>query len=117
MLCHTVFASDAKIIDINVIKAACQQLLTQGESTYLQYRQLITLKQWNFLIAVAKEGTVQQVTSAQFLGKYKIGSPSTATRLVEALIEKGLINDDVAITGTTYSLNDVFFSHWLEKIG
>ncbi len=117
MLCHTVFASDAKIIDINVIKAACQQLLTQGESTYLQYRQLITLKQWNFLIAVAKEGTVQQVTSAQFLGKYKIGSPSTATRLVEALIEKGLINDDVAITSTTYSLNDVFFSHWLEKIG
>ena len=116
MLCHTVFANSAESIGINDVKAACQQLLTQGESTYLQYRQLLTAKQWNFLIAIAKEGSVRNITSEEFLGKHKIGSPSTASRLVEALLEKGLINDDVTITGTSYELNEVFLSRWLEKM-
>ena len=116
MLCHTVFANRAESIGINDVKDACQQLLSQGESTYLQYRQLLTAKQWNFLIAIAKEGSVRNITSEEFLGKHKIGSPSTASRLVEALLEKGLINDDVTITGTSYELNEVFLSRWLEKM-
>lgn len=116
MLCHTVYAHGAKNIGIDEVKVACQQLLTQGESTYLQYRQLLTPKQWSFLIAVAKEGSVRNITSAEFLGKYKIGSPSSASRLVEALLEKGLINDEVTLSGTSYELNEVFFSRWLEKI-
>lgn len=116
MLCHTVYAHGAKNIGIDEVKVACQQLLTQGESTYLQYRQLLTPKQWSFLIAVAKEGSVRNITSAEFLGKYKIGSPSSASRLVEALLEKGLINDEVTLSGTSYELNEVFLSRWLEKI-
>ena len=116
MLCHTVFANGSKHVNINVVKDACQQLLSQGEPTYLQYRQLLTVKQWNFLIAVAKEGTVRQVTSSQFLGKYKIGNASSVSRLVGALLEKGLINDDISVASTSYSINDVFFSHWLERL-
>ena len=115
-LCHTVFASGAQDIDINEVKAACDQLMKQGEAVYLQYRQMLTVKQWSYLIAVAKEGCVSQITSAQFLGRYKIGTASASQRLAEALTEKGLLNDEVTLNGTIYSINDVFLSHWMERL-
>ena len=83
---------------------------------YLQYRQMLTDKQWDYLIAVAKEGSVQQITSSAFLKVHKIGTPSVSRRLADALCEKGLLNDDVATNGTTYTLSDVFLSHWMERL-
>jgi hypothetical protein len=115
-LCHTVFAGGDKKIGIGEVKDSCEQLMKQGEAVYLQYRQMLTPKQWNYLIAVAKEGSVQQITSAQFLGRHKIGSASASQRLADALCEKGLLNDEATLNGTIYTINDVFFSHWMERL-
>ena len=115
-LCHTIFANNDKNVTLDVVRAACGQLMKQGEAVYLQYRQMLTDKQWNYLIAVAKEGCVKQITASAFLKHHKIGTPSVSRRLAEALVEKGLLNDDVRIDGTTYTVSDVFFSHWLERL-
>lgn len=115
-LCHTVFANGSETVTIDDVKKACEQLMKQGEAVYLQYRQMLTDKQWDYLIAVAKEGSVQQITSSAFLKAHKIGTPSVSRRLADALCEKGLLNDDIAINGTTYSLSDVFLSHWMERL-
>ena len=115
-LCHTVFANGSKTVTIDDVKIACEQLMKQGETVYLQYRQMLTDKQWDYLIAVAKEGSVQQITASAFLKAHKIGTPSVSRRLADALCEKGLLNDDIAINGTTYSLSDVFLSHWMERL-
>ena len=95
---------------------ACEQLMKQGEAVYLQYRQMLTEKQWGYLIAIAKEGSVQQITANDFLKNHKIGTPSVSRRLAEALYEKGLLNDDATLEGTIYSLSDVFLSHWMERL-
>lgn len=115
-LCHTIFANNDKNVTLDVVRAACGQLMKQGEAVYLQYRQMLTDKQWNYLIAVAKEGCVKQITASAFLKHHKIGTPSVSRRLAEALVEKGLLNDDVRIDGTIYTVSDVFFSHWLERL-
>lgn len=115
-LCHTIFANGDASIDITEVKAACEQLMQEGEAIYLQFRQMLTIKQWSYLIAVAKEGYVSQITAAQFLGRHRIGSASTSQRLADALCEKGLLNDDITAKGVTYSVNDVFLSHWLERL-
>lgn len=115
-LCHTVFSGGSQHVSINEVKEACDQLMKQGEAVYLQYRQMLTVKQWSYLIAVAKEGCVRQITSAQFLGRHKIGSASASQRLADALCEKGLLNDEVTLDGTIYSINDVFLSHWMERL-
>ena len=115
-LCHTVFANEKEAVTIDEVKKACEQLMKQGEAVYLQYRQMLTDKQWDYLIAVAKEGSVQQITSSAFLKTHKIGTPSVSRRLADALCDKGLLNDDVAINGTTYTLSDVFLSHWMERL-
>ena len=75
---------------------------------------MLTAGQWNFLIAVAKEGEVSQVTSRQFLGKYHLGNPSSVSRMVSSLVEKNLLDENVVDGSITYSLNDVFLSRWLE---
>lgn len=115
-LCHTIYANDSESITIDDVKLACEELMKQGEAIYLQYRQMLTDKQWSYLIAVAKEGSVQQITASAFLKDHKIGTPSVSRRLAEALCEKGLLNDNVTLEGTIYSLNDVFLSHWMERL-
>jgi len=115
-LCHTVFANGASLVTGDEVKKACEQLMKQGETVYLQYRQMLTDKQWDYLIAVAKEESVVQITSSSFLKKYKIGLPSVSRRLATALVEKGLLNEEVGLSETTYSVSDVFMSHWMERL-
>lgn len=115
-LCHTIYANGSIDITIDDVKQACQQLMKQGEDVFLQYRQMLTDKQWNYLIAVAKEGCVQQITASKFLKRHNIGTPSASRRLAESLCEKGLLNDDITLEGTTYSVGDVFLSRWMERL-
>lgn len=116
LLCHTVFANGQKNIDLPEVKKACAQLLKQGEPVYLQYRKMLTDKQWDFLVAIAKEGSVRQITAANFLKLHKIGGASASRRLAESLCEKELLNAEVSLDGVEYSIDDVFFSRWLEAI-
>ena len=115
-LCHTIYANGNQTIDLEEVKLACSQLMQQSEAVYLQYRQMLTDKQWNYLIAIAKEESVQQITAAAFLKRHKIGTPSVSRRLADALCEKGLLNDDSTLDGTVYSVSDVFLSHWMERL-
>ena len=115
-LCHTIYANGSVSITIEEVKKACEQLMKQSETVFLQYRQMLTDKQWNYLIAVAKEGSVQQIMASAFLKDHNIGSPSVSRRLADALCEKGLINDEITLAGTTYSVSDVFLSRWMERL-
>lgn len=97
------------------VKWACPDLLERNEPVFLQYRQLLTPIQWNFLIAIAKEHEVKQISAQYFISKYGIGSPANARRLAKAMIEKELVLETVDKTGVTYQVYDVFFSRWLER--
>ena len=59
--------------------------MKQGEAVYLQYRQMLIEKQWGYLIAIAKEGSVQQITANDFLKNHKIGTPSVSRRLARMI--------------------------------
>lgn len=115
-LCHAIFANGNMMIDLAVVKLACDQILKQGEPVYLQYRQMLTDKQWNYLIAVAKEGSVRQITAADFLSRYQIGGPSSSRKTADSLAKMGMLNAEATLEGTIYSVGDVFFSHWLERL-
>ena len=115
-LCYTIYENDSSLVGIDEVKDACAKLLQQGEAFYLQYRQMLTDKQWKFLVAVAKEGSVRQVTSSAFLRRHNLGTPSSARQQAEALCEKGLLNAETTLEYVEYTVSDVFFSHWLEKL-
>lgn len=115
-LCHTLYANGKKTIGLAEVKSICNQVLKQNEAVYLQYRQMLPDKQWNYLIAVAKEGSVRQITASDFLKRNKIAGASASRQMADALVEKGLLNGEATLEGVIYSVDDIFFSHWLERL-
>ena len=114
-LCNTIYSEQNNDITVESVKKACLQTLQTNESIYLQYRQLLTENQWNFLIAVAKEQQVRQITSKKFISDYGIGTPASAKRIHKALCDKELLVENTTKEGVSYSVYDVFFSRWLER--
>ena len=114
-LCHTVYDMAHGKVDVALVKQAAVQILQSDSVVFGQYQQLLTAGQWNFLIAIAKEGEASLITSRQFLRKYHLGNPSSVSRIVPSLVEKNLLDENIVDGKTTYSLNDVFLSRWLEE--
>jgi len=113
-LCNYIFSMKTNKIDIEVVKNAMANILKENESYFFQYRQLLTTDQWNYMIAVAKENEVSQVTAQKFISKYRIGTPANSRRILKSLIEKELILENLSKGKPTYQIYDVFLSRWLE---
>lgn len=67
-------------------------------------------KQKMVLIALAKNGPTQKVTSASFVRKYNLQSASTVQSAMRGLLEKDFITSEKGI----YSVYDIFFAYWLQ---
>ena len=115
-LCHRLFRNADRKIDITDVKQACAEILQEGTPGFIERRNLLTDKQWQFLKAVAKEGSVEQPTAGGFINKYKLGTAAAVKRVLEALVEKELLLETLSLEGKSYSVYNVFFSRWLETI-
>ena len=114
-LCNIVFSFGIKKIMIDEVKTACLQILKQNEPVFLQYRQLLTPAQWNFLIALAKEERTKHLTAQDFIAKYQIGTPANARRIANSLVGKDLIFATSGKKETFYQVYDVFLLRWLQS--
>ena len=114
-VCNAVYGMMPEKVTIDVVKTACADILEGLTDNYLQYRELVTPAQWNFLIAVAKEGEVEQLSSTKFLATYNIGGATSAKRMAQSLAEKELLLPIVKSKKTAYRIYDVFFLRWIEK--
>ncbi len=114
-LCNILYYIADNLITIDTVKLACVELLKRNEPVFYQYRQLLTTAQWNFLIAIAKEGEVKQLTAQKFIARYEIGTPANARRISRSLIEKELLLEISDKKAISYRVYDVFLSRWLEN--
>jgi len=113
-LCNEVFAQSDGNVDNTVVQKAIQTILESERERFLELRRLITRSQWKMLAAIAKEGSVTQITASAFLSKYGITSGPTAIRNVQALIDKELVLATTDEGGTSYSVYNVFLSRYLD---
>jgi hypothetical protein len=113
-LCNYIFSMKINNIDIEVVKSAMAGILKENESFFFQYRQLLTSAQWNYLIAIAKEHKVSQITAQKFISKYNIGTPANSRRIIKSLINKELVLENISEDHSFYQIYDVFLSRWLE---
>ena len=114
-LCNRIYEQGQRIVTMNVVLDNCRNILEKESYNYMLLREILPVQQWRFLIGVAKEGTVSQITSSSFISKYKIGSTTTAVRAAESLEQKELILKDITKDCVQYQVYDVFFSRWLEN--
>ncbi len=114
-VCNAVYGMLPSRVTIEVVRTACADILEGLTDNYLQYRELVTPAQWNFLIAVAKEGEVEQLSSTRFLSAYNIGGATSAKRMAQSLSEKELLLPVVKSRKTAYKIYDVFFLRWIQE--
>ena len=67
--------------------------------------------QKQLLIAIAKDGQAQQVTSVAFCRKHSMKSPSTVQSAMRVLHDKGIVRRD----GNSYSVTNRLLGIWLAK--
>ncbi len=114
-VCNAVYGMLPSRVTIEAVRTACADILEGLTDNYMQYRELVTPTQWNFLIAVAKEGEVEQLSSTRFLSTYNIGGPTSAKRMALSLSEKELLLPVVKSRKTAYTIYDVFFLRWIQE--
>ena len=120
-LCHTYYVqyycnrlyelSDRKVKMQDVQKVA-SLILEENVIVYNNYRNMLTIQQFNLLKAIAKEGVVNKPTAKDFIFKYRLGAASSVKTTLTALIKK-----EIVVAGNDgYFIPDLFFSRWLQTI-
>ena len=84
--CNYLFASNIKLIELKDVQNCAIEILKLNETTYFQYRNLITTAQWQLLQAIAKENKLHKAHSKAFINKYKLGTSSMVTRGIDSLL-------------------------------
>lgn len=110
-ICNRLYAENTRKITEESINKVMLETLKEREPVYYNYRNLLTDQQFILLKAIAKEGSVYQPTSKDFILKYNLTSASTIQTALQALLDKELIYEEQG----KYALNDVFLSRWLER--
>lgn len=110
-ICNRLYADNTRKISEETLSRVLFEILKEREPVYFNYRKLLTEHQFNLLKAVAKEGTVIQPTSGDFMLKYGLGTASSVRTALQALMDKELVFEEAG----KYALNDVFLSRWLER--
>ena len=69
-------------------------------------------KQTMTLVALAKSGPTKSITSAAYVEKYSLQSPSTVQSAMKGLLEK----DFVTLEKGIYSVYDIFMDYWIQRM-
>lgn len=112
--CNFLFALNLKHIELAVVQKSALEVLKQNESTYYQYRNLLTDGQWNLLKAIAKENKLFKAHSKTFINTYNLGTSSMVTRGIESLLDKEMIYYNAGVEQPYYEVYDKFLMRWLQ---
>lgn len=111
-LCNKLYAQKVKKISSEIINNTFLSILVEKEIVYFNYRNFLTKYQFKVLNAIAKENIVSAPSSKDFIYKYKLNTPSSVKRALEALLKNEMVYEENGI----YQVYDVFFSRWLERL-
>lgn len=93
------------------IDIAWENIILAQEDRYQAILYSLAPKQKQLLYAIAKDGTVSGITSADFIKRHGLASASS----VQAALKPLLKNDIVTCEDGTYRIYDYFFADYLAK--
>ena len=95
----------------NDVSKAVGEIIAVSSTIYEDLMYQLPEKQSRVLMAVAKDGSAQNVTSGSFTKRHGLTSPNSVKSAIPALIDKGLLTQDKGV----YKVYDLFFAIWLVK--
>lgn len=100
-----------KKADESLLPIAINNVLDSYKYIYSEMLFRVPEKQKELLIALAREGKAQAITSGDFVQKYKLKSPSSVQAALKGLLEKDFVTHEQG----TYQIYDKFFGLWLNN--
>lgn len=94
---------------IDLLPIAQSNVVNSQEMAFRTLMNTIPTKQKEVLIAVAKDGEAQNITSAAFVRRHRLTSPSSVQSATKALLAADLLTQD----NGTYRVYDYFLAAWL----
>ncbi|NQU33316.1 MAG: ATP-binding protein [Bacteroidetes bacterium] len=110
-LCNKLYSLPQKDINEKIAADTLLDILEENEVVYFNYKTLLTRLQFKLLEAIAKERGISKPTSKDFIGKYKLGTPSSVKTALVSLLKKEMVYLDESKT----MVYDIFFAKWLER--
>lgn len=96
---------------VEMVKPALQYIIDILSFGYNELMYRIPEKQRNVLIALAKEGKTESVTSGSFIRKHHLNSASTVQSALRGLLEKDYVTQEMG----KYYVYDLFLMYWLRR--
>ena len=97
--------------DEDMLDIAIKNILRANEFTYQFLLFQLPIKQKELLMAIAREGKAQNLTSSAFVKKYRLTSSSSVQSAIKGLLEKNFVTSNLGV----YEVYDKFFALWLLK--
>lgn len=112
-LCHAVWelCEPEEIVNESTLDAAVQLLLERENYAYTTLWESLTRMQRRFLRGLATEPEAAKVFAAAFVQRYQLGAPSTVQGVVDALLEKDVIDR----SDGSFLVSDRFFRIWIQR--
>ena len=112
---HNTFAyiDPGKTIEETDINNTLSDILEEKGRTFASVMNQLNYQQKETLIAIAKEGKASGVTSAAFVKKHALKSPSSVQFAISALLEKQLLTYQNQGRTKLYSIADRFLEMWI----
>lgn len=111
LICNKLF-SKGDTISESLLNEACLEILQQEIPVFSTYQQLLTAFQWKLLVALAKQGSVANPLSQEFLAQHSLGAASSVSAALRTLGKK----DFVIYENNRYTLHDTLLMRWLQSV-
>ena len=98
-------------VDMELVSYATEQILSEYSYTYANLLKAYTPGQVRLLKAIAKEGSVKEVLSGDFISAYKLRAASSVSAALKKLQESELVYQ----TANGYMVYDRFMGEWLRR--
>lgn len=112
--CFTLFAKNKTQNTLEDAHETALSILKLNENTFFQYKNLLTISQWNLLCAIAKEEKVYKPQSKQFISTYELGTPALIKRGIDSLLKKEIIFYNSGVETPYYEVYDKYLMRWIQ---
>lgn len=111
--CNEAFSSTppGRECTVEIILEAIDTILNTYSTIFREILSQLPIKQKEVLYAIAAEGHVSEITSAEFIRRHALTSASSVQSSVKSLISKEILTRGE----NTYSLSDRFFQLWIKR--
>ena len=116
-ICNSLFAQGVSPITDDMIFKSVGGLLQKYEPYFLTYKNNLTKTQYTILKGFATKEKVYKVNGKEFMTSVGISNSSVINRTIESLLKSLFIYEDTDQNGKFYSMDNILFQKWIERVG